>query len=393
MTPAAPASPTSNLRNLVAACAAICVAGFAFGMTYPLLSLILEQRGVSPNMIGINAAMMPIGILLFSPVIPLAARRFGARATAVTAAALTALLVLGYKVFPSLEAWFLLRLVQGMTISVLFVLSEAWIVQFAGDKSRGRVVAIYGSVLSASFGAGPAVIGWIGIEGWAPFVIGAGVLLACIVPLMLVQDETEAEPGETTPAGFFAIAPKAPMLMAAVGVFAIFDAATLSLIPVYGLQMGLDLSTAANALTALIVGNVVLQFPIGWLADVLPKRTVLAGCGAVTLAALLLLPQVMGGVWMWPVLIVAGSTGYGMYSVSLAALGDRFQGQELVAGMAAFAIVWGIGALLGSVASGWAMEGFGPHGLPYALAAVYAAYLIGMALRAGSLGKGSGPES
>jgi hypothetical protein len=39
----------ANTRNLIAACAAITVFGFAFGMTYPLLSLILESRGVSSD--------------------------------------------------------------------------------------------------------------------------------------------------------------------------------------------------------------------------------------------------------------------------------------------------------------------------------------------------------
>ena len=76
----------ANTRNLVAACAAITVFGFAFGMSYPLLSLILEARGVSSDLIGINSAMMPIGILLFSPVIPVIAKRFGARNVAIVAA-------------------------------------------------------------------------------------------------------------------------------------------------------------------------------------------------------------------------------------------------------------------------------------------------------------------
>jgi len=73
-------SPTpANTRNLVAACSAITVFGFAFGMSFPLLSLILESRGVSSDMIGINSAMSPIGILLFSPIIPVLAKRFGSR--------------------------------------------------------------------------------------------------------------------------------------------------------------------------------------------------------------------------------------------------------------------------------------------------------------------------
>ena len=80
----------ANIRNLVAACAAISVFGFAFGMTYPLLSLILEVRGVSSDMIGINSAMMPLGILLISPAIPYAVKRYGARNVAIAAAIVTA---------------------------------------------------------------------------------------------------------------------------------------------------------------------------------------------------------------------------------------------------------------------------------------------------------------
>lgn len=382
MTAAQEGSGKSNLRNLVAACAAISVFGFAFGMSYPLLSLILEAQGVSEEMIGINAAMSPIGILLFSPVIPVLSRRFGSRNTALFAALGTALLFIGYKAFPSLEAWFLLRLIQGMTISTLFVLSEAWVVKFASDSHRGRIVAIYGIVLSASFGAGPALIGWIGIEGWTPFLLSVAILLLGVFPLLSVQDDDDADPQEVSASGFFSIAARAPMLMAAVGVFAIFDAGTLGLLVVYGVRVGLDVSTAANALTALILGNILLQFPIGWLADRIAKRLVLAGCALVTLITCLILPQVMGSLWMWPVLAICGATGYGLYSVSLAALGDRFDGPDLVTGMAGFSIMWGSGALLGSIIGGWAMAGFGPHGLPYVLAAVFAVYLTGLAVRA-----------
>ena len=92
-----------NIRNLVVACAAITVFGLAFGMTYPLLSLILESRGVSESMIGINSAMMPLGILLFGSAIPFLSRRFGARNLAVSAAVLTALFIILYKVFDTLD--------------------------------------------------------------------------------------------------------------------------------------------------------------------------------------------------------------------------------------------------------------------------------------------------
>jgi MFS family permease len=368
-------------RNLVAACTAITVFGFALGMTYPLLSLLLEADGVSTNMIGVNSAMMPIGILLFSPVLPLLSRRFGSRHVAISAAIVTALLLLAYKAFDSLEAWFIIRLLQGMSVSALFVLSEAWVMQYAGNAHRGKVVAIYGAILSASFGAGPALVSWIGIQGWLPFVIGAIVVMLSVIPLALVQDETTPEAEETAVSGISSFASKAPVLLAAVAVFAVFDAATLAFLPVYGLRTGLDLSTAALALTALIMGNVVLQFPIGWMADRYPKRKVLGLCTVTTILFAFLLPYVNTTLWMWPVLIALGAAGYGVYTVSLADLGDRFDGHELVTGSAAFAVMWGMGALLGSISGGWAMSLFGPHGLPLLIAFSYSVLFSAMVLR------------
>jgi MFS family permease len=371
----------TDTRTLIAACAAITVFGFAFGMSYPLLSLILESRGVASDMIGINSAMMPIGILLFSSVIPVVAKRFGARKVAITAALVTAMVILSYKVFDTLAAWFVIRLVQGMAISTLFVLSESWIVGSAGDQNRGKIVAIYASVLSGSFGAGPLLISFIGIEGWTPFVIGAVVVAFGAIPFLFIRDDTHDDPEETPPSGIFGFAPKAPILLAAVGTFAVFDAATLSLFPIYGIQNGLDLATSANILTALILGNVLLQFPIGWLSDKFPHRFVLAGCALTTAITLMLLPVLVDSVFKWPLLVLMGTTGYGVYTVSLVSLGNRFSGIELVNGSASFAIVWGFGALIGSVSGGWAMLGFGAHGLPISLAVVYFLLAVGVTRR------------
>src|SRR6185369_15951292 len=43
-------------RNLIAAFAAVCVFSFSLGEIFPLLSLNMEQQGVSPRTIGFNAA-------------------------------------------------------------------------------------------------------------------------------------------------------------------------------------------------------------------------------------------------------------------------------------------------------------------------------------------------
>ena len=90
---------TTDWRNVIAAIAAITVFGFALGQMFPLLSLILEARGYSDDIIGLNAAMSPAGILLSSVVIPPVARHFGARNVALTAAFASALITIRFHGF------------------------------------------------------------------------------------------------------------------------------------------------------------------------------------------------------------------------------------------------------------------------------------------------------
>ncbi|MEM7636650.1 MAG: MFS transporter, partial [Pseudomonadota bacterium] len=292
-----------------------------------------------------------------------------------------ALLLLGYKLFPSLEAWFVLRLLHGMVVSTLFVLSESWVVKYADPGSRGKVVAIYGAALAASFGAGPLLISLIGIDGWLPFAIGAAVLGAATVPIAMIREERLEAEAHAGWGDILAFIPKAPILLAAVFIFAVFDAATLSLIPVYGVRLGYDLAASSNMLTVLIVGNVILLLPIGWLIDHKDRRTVMAGLGLATLALLLVLPPVAGTWVQWPVLFMVGATGYGIYTCALAILGDRYTGHQLIAGSSSFATMWGSGALAGSLIAGGAMQAFGPHGLPLSLAVCFGIFLFGMWLR------------
>jgi len=211
-----------------------------------------------------------------------------------------------------------------------------------------------------------------------PFAIGACVLVAATAPIFLLKDDRPGEEDANAARSIASFAPKAPILLLAVGMFAIIDAANLGFLPVYGVKKGMDRDIASLALTAFIIGNSVLQFPIGWLADHMSKRTVMAGCGIVTAIGSALSPWSVATWLLWPVLLVTGAASAGIYTVALSELGDRFTGTELVSGTASFATMWGFGALLGALVAGWAFQGFGPDGLPYTLAALFAAFILAM---------------
>ena len=368
-----------RLINLIAAIAAVTVFGFTLGLMFPLLSLIMESRGISPDVIGYNAAMQPLGITLSLFFIPGAVRLFGTKRTVIGAAAMTAIVICLYPFTPIFWAWFGLRILHGFFVSTLFAISEAWIVKFAEGPWRARILAIYTSVMALSFGGGPSLISITGIEGALPFLIGAIVLASASIPILFVKDEAVDEEDERalTVIGFVH---KAPILILSVAAFAIIDAAFLSFLPVFGVKKGLSQETAALALTFFILGNTVLQFPIGWLADHVNKRVVMAACSAVTALCTALFPATFGTVPFWILLLVGGAASAGMYTVALAELGDRFSGHELTTGTACFSTMWGVGALLGALGTGVVFNRFGPDGMPYGLALVLAAFFFIMLL-------------
>ena len=366
-------SPEANLRNVVAACAAVCVFTISLGEAFPLLSLTMESWGIRSEVIGLNAATSPVGILLAGLVIPRLAHAFGAKPVAIFMAIATGLLFLAYPTFPTLWAWFPLRLLQGLFVGTLFALSEAWILESAGNL-RGRVVGIYATCMSATFGIGPLIIGWVGIEGYAAFAIGAGILFLAIIPISMVSAPADTAVREHV--SMLRFVPKAPLLLIAIYVHAIFDGGMLGFLAIYGVRNGMSIESAALLVTVWSLGNVFFQIPIGWIADRTSKRGTIIACFVGASICLLCMPFAIGSMWIWPLLLFTGATGFGIYTVGLAELGDRFNGADLVAGTAAFSTAFGLGALTGAALCGVAIAAFGPHGFPGALLAAFLGYLV-----------------
>ena len=357
-------------------CACTSLFALMLGITQPLLSLLLASKGVSETVIGLNSAMSPLGLIFSSPLFPHLGHRLGAWRLMVVCILGTVLFFLALGAFHSLAAWFGLRFGLGVAINGLFIVSETWINQLATNATRGRVMGLYATLLSLGFGLGPLMLRVTGIHGWAPFLTGAGCAIAA---LLLVVARRRAVPAfeSRQRVSLVSFLPLAPFLLTAVAVFAIFDSAHLSLLPIFVLAHGLTPEVAMYALTVLVVGNIFLQFPIGWMGDLMPRRTVMAACALTAAAGSFALPLAISRpLFFWPLLFVWGGVAFGVYTMALAELGERFSGSTLLAGNAAFALMWGLGGIVGPPLAGWSMEAVGPDGLAWTLGTTFIVFTI-----------------
>jgi MFS family permease len=149
-----------------------------------------------------------------------------------------------------------------------------------------------------------------------------------------------------------------------------FEQGILALLPVYGTSYGITESAMSALLTVMIAGNIALQVPLGLLAERWSARVVRLGCVTATVLGCAALPLLIESPLVWPFIFVWGAVSYGIYTMTIIELGERFSGSMLVAGNAAFAMMWGVGGIAAPPAAGAAMEVFGAPGLPLALGVI-----------------------
>ncbi|SLN43993.1 MFS transporter [Oceanibacterium hippocampi] len=369
MADSATPAPGGSPRQIVPVIAMMMTMALSYGISIPLVSFVLESRGYSSGLIGLLAATPSVALFAIAPFVARLVRIVGARPLAwislLTVAASVGLL----PVLDNLPCWFLLRIAMGVADGILFSVSESWINMLAGDARRGRVLAIYTSVMAAGFAIGPALLGLVGTEGWLPFAVATGIILTGLLPLSLTGPGLPDLDG-TASHGLMGFVARAPTLSLAVLLTGYVDAVLISLLPVYGLRSGLSASASALMITVGALGSLLLQYPIGWLADHVDRQKVFLGCGVGLVAGALLLPFVAGkSILLWPMLLLWCGACFGLYTVAMTLLGQRFTGPELVVGNAAFAALWGIGGITGPVIAGEAMDRFGKEGMPGTLAA------------------------
>lgn len=377
------AAKRSRYGNMIAALATVGACDIAFGLTLQLIPLRMEQEGWSAWMIGVNAAMGPIGILLMGPVLPGILARTGTKRAAYVLIAILVLSLAAISVTP-IWMWFVLRFAFGVATSALFTVSETWVLTFASEEHRGRVMGLYTSLLSVTFAAGPLLLPWTGINGFLPWAIGIVCILISALPLAFVRIN-DADFRNEDGGGLFGFIRKAPMLLFAVAVATLFDNVLISFFTIYGMRNGLELDTASLLLGVGIIGNVALCYPLGWLADRWSRKGVMLVTAVLTVILSLSLLVVITHWIAWPVMILLTGSAFGVYVVALATMGDKFSGADLIAGAVAIATMWGVGGLLGPPLAGLAIDLFGISAMPATLAGFYILLLIGLALSGGRL--------
>lgn len=371
-------STARRWRSLVTVTTSAMAVAMAIGMAAPMLSLMLERRGVDTATNGLNAAIPALAIFVAGPLVPRVIAGLGLKATLIGGAVAGVGSVLAMAVFDEPAAWFVLRFLFGLGMALQWVASETWVNAAVTDDMRGKAIGLYATLWGVGVAIGPQVMRLTGIDGMAPFLACAGLLALALVPLLLARGLTPVLPERPAVTSLRPVFRRAPLVLGAAFVCGFAETNAFALLPLFGLRLGFDEASAVLIMTVTAVGGLALQPPLGWLADRVGRTRLLAACAAVGCACALALPPLVTGwpVALWPILFVWGGAVAGLYTLGLILIGQTFAREDLPGANAAFIMSYTVGMVVGPVVGGAAMDAWDPYGIMAVLAIVFGAYYV-----------------
>ena len=351
------------------------VVNLVYGITFPLLALVLDAQGVSKTLIGLNTIAQAAAVIVIAPWTPTLLQRFAPSRVMQTVTVILAVLFILAGLYPNVWFWFPLRFVIGAMTALLWISSEALINELAEERWRGRIIGFYSSVGAAGFAMGPLLLILTGSEGMAPFYATTTMILLAAIPLFVVSHQKMDHADEHTE-GMWKIFRLAPTIMVANIVYAASAESMLTFFPLFGMSLGLTENVTLWLLTVVGLGGMILVLPISWLADHVDRMGLLSLCVLLTSVGLLLMP------WLIRIPFVAdfyaflfGGVEGMIYALGVILVGQRFRGATLAAATTLFTACWGAGTMLGPLLVGIGMDWFGAESMPYLVLAFFVAFL------------------
>ena len=346
------------------------------GTLGPLDALAATARGFTAQDVGLMGSAHFIGFFVGCWLAPRFVGQVGHSRSFAAAAAIGAMGALLHPVFEHPWAWAGLRVLTGIAIASAYTVIESWLNAKTENQNRGR---IYGAYRVVDMGGQIVAQGMIAVldpASYTAYNIVAVFCCLCLLPLALsrrVAPEIEGAP-RLRPLRTFLTSP-----LAAVGIIvAGMTAAAFRMVgPLFGLENGLSQGQIAIFLSAAVIGGVAVQYPIGWLADKVERRTVLMAISATAIAACLWTAQApRDPVTLYVAAALFGMTSLPIYSVSAALANDRATPETAVEMNAALVFFFSMGAVISPLAVAELIETFGPGAMFIFIAAAHLALIL-----------------
>ena len=319
------------------------------GLQVVLLGTRAPDAGFSTIATGIIMSGYFAGIFAGSITVPHILSRVGHVRVFGAMSAIASAAVLVHVVFLDPFVWTGMRFASGFSFAGMYIVCESWLNEKATNETRGQLLSLYMITNMAGMAAGQMMISFGETGAPGLFLLASVMVSIAVVPILITAS---AAPNFEAPEriSFRRLVQVSPLAVVGMVFVGIITSMIFGMGAVYGRAIGLNDSQVGYFMTAVTLGTLVLQYPVGRLSDRFDRRAVILGATliaavAVAAAGLFSADQF---IFILLMMMIFGGLLFSLYSLFIAHANDYLTPSQMVAMSSGLLMINGAGAIVGS---------------------------------------------
>jgi MFS family permease len=341
-----------------------------------LLGVRAGIEGFSTFTTGIMMSGYFIGIFIGSFVAPRLVKRVGHIRVFSALASLASISILFHGVYVDPWLWMAMRVVTGISFAGFYVVTESWLNDRASNETRGKILSIYMLIITGSMGAGQFLLTLAKPETIDLFIMISIIISFGLIPILLT---VRPAPNFDTSSKMSIIDLYRASPLAVIGncLTGMAHGTIFGLGAIYASEVLVELSAIAWFMACFMIGNLVSNWPVGYLSDRFGRRAIMAALSIISIVCCLLaIATPKDSIIFYLVILALGGAAMPMYSICVAYANDRLQPHQIVAASGSLVMVSGIGLMTGPIVIAFLMDYYDVVFFFWGIAMVFALILL-----------------
>lgn len=348
-----------NARSLTVLGIASAFWAFSFGLGSQSVSHWLKTQDVSDTVIGLNHSFYYFGLAVASCLVPAMTRRLGPIWCAALGMIFSGITLALFPLANEEAGWCLLRFLNGWAGAMSLVPLETIVSRDSAPDRKTFNFGIYGVSLTVGGALGIGVAPQLYPFGYLlTFCLGAGAPVGAAV-LLWVGLPLRSRPADAADRASSLGWRRNFLSYGTAWSQGFLEGGMLAFLALFLESRGLSTEAAGTLMGVTMIGVILFQVPVSWVADRWGKTPTLLGCYAVVSLGLLMIPWLPNSIWLAFALFAFGACTGAMYPLGLSLLSDRMPESGLARAYAWYLAVECVGSQAGAAAMGKARDLWG----------------------------------
>ncbi|MDF1678710.1 MAG: MFS transporter [Legionellaceae bacterium] len=317
------------------------------GFFLTLLSLAMHAHDESPLLIGTMSGVFYAGLVCGSfQLEPFIVRVGHIRAFSAFASGLAVISLL-HGIFYHMPLWLLLRFLTGFGTAGIFIVIESWLLANSTDTTRGRIVSLYMITFYASEALGQLLINLGGPNELLLYGVAAMLCSLSIMPLTITRAPIP-QLTESTSMKLSTLYKKTTSALFGCFLAGMILSAAYGLFPIVFSEIYHDTSKVSVLMFGLILGGMLLQYPVGKCSDLFDRRLVVIIISICAICASTVLMKNMES-YLYALILMTFLGGFAttIYPICISYACDKLDAREILSGIRGLLLAYSLGSTLG----------------------------------------------